>query len=422
MRRMLAEILTIGDEICRGEIVDTNSAYLAAQLWDLDITVAWLTSCRDVAADIKAAVNTASGRADVVLGSGGLGPTEDDLTVDVVSELVGVEPEIHTPSLERMKTRFAAASFRLTPNNLRQVRAPGGARVFANPEGLAPGFEVSVNGVPCFFGPGVPRELEAIFETGITARLVEIAEQRAGQRERLARRVYRVFGRGESHVAARLEGVVAGVAGASIHYQVKFPETLVKVVVRDADAVAAQKRLDAVDEEIRARLGRSLYGIDDDSLAAALGRALSAAGATLATAESCTAGQVGTLITSVAGSSGYYLGGAITYSNEEKTRQLGVSAQTIESDGAVSEQVVKEMATGAKQRFGSSYAVAVSGVAGPGGGTPQKPVGTVWIAVAGPDGFDTKHLAWPGRRDQIRTLASFWALAMVLRALAAAQK
>ena len=415
---MLAEILTFGDELCRGEIIDTNSSWLAAELWDLDVTCSWMTSCRDVAADMGQALRQAVARADVVICSGGLGPTEDDLTVDVVADLIGAEPETHQPSLERMEARFAAASYRLTPNNMRQVRAPGGARVYDNPAGQAPGFEVTLDGVPVICMPGVPRELRAIFETAVRGRLLELRDGGACG-ERIARRTYRVFGRGESHIAAALEGVLGGAAGATLHYQVAFPETLVKVVVRDPDPAAASARLAELDREVRARLGDWCYGEGSDSLAAALGRALAGRGLTMATAESCTGGMVGGLITAVAGSSRYYVGGAVCYSNQEKVRQLGVSQATLDRHGAVSEECAREMAAGMRARSGADLAVSVTGVAGPDGGTADKPVGLVWLAVAGPgDASLARHFVWPGARDQVRGLAAYWALALALRAIA----
>lgn len=414
---MLAEILTIGDELCRGAVVDTNSTWLAGELWALDVSVAWMTSCRDVRTDMQQALRTATERADVVLCSGGLGPTEDDLTVDVLAELVGVEPEIDEPARTVMTERFEKVGFKLTDNNMRQVQVPAGARVFANPVGLAPGFEVALNGVPVICMPGVPRELKAIFAGSAAARVMALRQARGEAMEHIARRTYRVFGMGESHVAAALEGLEARVPGVSLHYRVPMPEVLVLVVVRDRGADAARARLDAVDAEVRARLGRRVYGIDDDSLAAALGRALAAAGATMATAESCTGGLIGAYMTDVPGSSAYFTGGAITYSNEEKMRQLGVPESVLSEHGAVSEACVLAMARGARERFGVDYAVAVSGVAGPGGGSPEKPVGTVWMALAGPAGAYAKLRTWPTSRDRVRKLTAYWAMSAVLRAV-----
>jgi len=412
---MRAEILTIGDELCRGEIIDTNSSELAARLWDLAITTRWMTSCNDDAADISRALDAAVARADVVVTSGGLGPTEDDLTVEVVAKLLGVPVVIDEAHRARMEAwlKMRMGGTPLAEIQLRQVRVPEGARVHANPVGLAPCFEASVRGVPVICLPGVPRELYAIWDAHLRTRLQEL---RGDTAEHIARRIYRTFGRGESQVAQACAGLVDGVAGASIHYQVKFPETLVKLVVRDREQAAADERLAALDESIRARLSTVLYGTGDEQLIEQVVRRAIAAKRTIATAESCTGGMIGELLTRVPGSSAAFGGGAIVYSNEEKVRQLGVAQATLDAHGAVSEQTVTEMAAGARARFGADVAVAVSGVAGPDGGTPDKPVGTVWIACAS-DTMTTKKLAWPSTRDQIRTLASWWAIKMIGEAL-----
>jgi nicotinamide-nucleotide amidase len=434
---MRAEILTIGDELCRGEIVDTNSSHLAARLWDMAITTRWMTSCNDDEADIAAALAQAVARADLVVCSGGLGPTEDDLTVDVVSRLAGVDPVIDAPARARLEQVFAqrflplaaaggpalaAAVPSITAIQLRQVRVPAGARVFRNTAGMAPGFEISLQGVPVVCLPGFPREIQSILENSLDRRFFELREA-TGHAERISRRIYRVFGRGESQISQVCRGMIDGVPGASIHYQVKFPETLVKLVVRDRDGEAAAARLAAFDIEIRDRLRGFLYGDGEENLVERTTRRLIEAGVTVATAESCTGGMLGELLTRRPGSSRVYLGGAITYSYAEKTRQLGVRPETLVAHGAVSEQTVREMALGARERFGSDLAIAVSGIAGPDGGTPDKPVGTVWLALAGPGGpgsVTTKLLGWPGSRDYIRTLASWWALKLLDEAVGGA--
>ncbi|HEY4239678.1 MAG TPA: CinA family nicotinamide mononucleotide deamidase-related protein [Kofleriaceae bacterium] len=408
---MRAEILTIGDELCRGEIVNTNASTLAERLWDLSITTRWMTSCCDDAADITAAVTAAVRRADVVLCSGGLGPTEDDLTVDVVSELAGVPPAEDATARARLEA-FFSGRVRVSEIQLRQVRVPQGARVLGNPAGLAPAFEVAIAGVPVICLPGFPREIAGIWDAALGARLAALA--RGG--ERVSRRIYRVFGRGESQISEACRGMIDGLAGASIHYQVKFPETLVKLVVRDADQAVADGKLAALDGEIHRRLGAALYGIGDETLVDRTVRRLVAAGKTVATAESCTGGMIGELLTRRPGSSRAVLGGAITYSNAEKVRQLGVREETLAAHGAVSEETVREMAAGARARFGADLAVAVSGIAGPDGGTPEKPVGTVWLGLAGeggPESVIAKKIFFPGARDQVRTLAAWWALSLL---------
>ena len=413
--RMRAEILTIGDELCRGEIVNSNASSLAARLWDLDITTRWMTSCNDDEADIVLALTQAVGRADVVVCSGGLGPTEDDLTVDMVSRLAGVDPVIDDPARGRMEAWFQRAGGRVTPIQLRQVRVPTGARVHPNAAGLAPGFEIAIGGVPVICLPGFPRELVSILDGGLTVRLAALREA-TGRVERIARRIYRVFGRGESQISQACRGLVDGVAGASIHYQVKFPETLVKLVVRDGDQAAADARLAELDRGVHERLGGIIYGTGEvETLVEKVTRRLIVGGISIATAESCTGGMIGEMLTRLPGSSRSFKGGAIVYSNDEKIRQLGVAPATLAAHGAVSEEVVREMAAGARERFGVDLAVAVSGIAGPDGGTPDKPVGTVWLALSGPKEGEmkTKLIAWPGARDQIRLLCSWWALRLV---------
>lgn len=408
---MRAEILTIGDELCRGEIVDTNSSYLAQRLWDLDITTRWMTSCCDDENDITTALDQAVNRAELVVCSGGLGPTEDNLTVDMVARLADSDVVIDEESRRRMERVFAGR-VAVTDIQLRQVRVPQKARVYGNPAGLAPCFEASIRGVPVICLPGIPRELHAIFDAHLEARLRALRESR-GSVERIARRIYRVFGRGESQISQACRGLVDGVAGASIHYQVKFPETLVKLVVRDHDEGAAKARLAELDRGLRERLPGLVYGTGDTNLVDKVTRRLIESGRTVATAESCTGGLIGELLTNMPGSSASFKGGAIVYSNSEKVRQLGVSQATLDAHGAVSEETVVEMARGARERFAVDHAVAVSGIAGPDGGTPDKPVGTVWVALATADGVTTKKLGWPGMRDQIRTLSAWWALRLI---------
>ncbi|MBA3819630.1 MAG: CinA family protein, partial [Deltaproteobacteria bacterium] len=321
---MRAEILTIGDELCRGEIVDTNSSYLAARLWDLDITTRWMTSCCDNEADISEALSRAVARADLVICSGGLGPTEDDLTVDVAARLAGVEVVIDEPARRRLEAVFAGR-VEVTPIQLRQVRIPAGVLVHGNPAGLAPCFELTLGGVPVVCLPGFPREIQGIWAGGLVDRLTALREA-AGVVERVARRIYRVFGRGESQISQACRGLLAGVAGASIHYQVKFPEILVKLVVRDREQAAADARLAELDRGLRERLPGIIYGTGDETLVERVTRRLIAAGVTVATAESCTGGMIGELLTRLPGSSRSFVGGAITYANAEKVRQLGVAA------------------------------------------------------------------------------------------------
>src|SRR5262249_11098133 len=257
----------------------------------------------------------------------------------------------HEPSLERMKTRFARTGFQLTPNNLRQVRVPEGAEVFANTAGIAPGFGIRLGKAMVMAMPGVPREMHAIFESGIGPRIAELA----ASGEKIAKRIYHVFGRGESQIDHALTGLAVDTPGATVHYQVQYPETLVKLVVRDGSADVAAARLDALDRELRRRIGELVYGVGDESMALVLGRALRTAGATLAVAESCTGGMLGSLVTDVPGSSEYFLGGWEVYANAMKEKELGVAAATLAMFGAVSRETVEELAAKARERAGATY-------------------------------------------------------------------
>jgi nicotinamide-nucleotide amidase len=420
-----AEILTIGDELTRGEIVDTNAAWLAERLTDLGFHVRWHSSTTDDPGDMRAAFRLAASRADVVLCSGGLGPTEDDRTVDVVAELVGAPPVVDEEQREKMARRFAERGFELTPNNLRQVRVPGGSEVLPNRAGLAPGFHVRLaaeaagaRGAELYVMPGVPREMKRIYDEEVEPRLRASLSASGGGTLATARRVWRAAAIGESHVDHRLRGLLDGIADATLHFRIAFPENLVTVVVRRASAAEAEAVLDRLDGEVRARLGEHMYATGDETLPRVIGARLRERGETLATAESCTGGLVGDMITDVPGSSDYYRGGVIAYSNALKRELLGVRAATLDEHGAVSEACVREMAAGARATVGADWSIAISGIAGPGGGTADKPVGLVHFAVACPDGrTEARKLLWPAERRMVKQLAAHAALFLLHRQL-----
>jgi nicotinamide-nucleotide amidase len=403
------EIVTIGDELNRGEIIDTNSSWLAERLTGLGAYVRWRTSVTDDAADMTAALATAAARADVIVTSGGLGPTDDDRTVDVVSALAGVEPVQDPAHFDKMQERFAKRGFRLTPNNLRQVRVPAGAEVLANTPGLAPGFGVAVGKARVYSMPGVPREMKAIFDDHVASR---VGAAVGGVLP--LRCTWRVAGMGESHVDHALAGLIDGIAGATLHYRIAYPENLVTVVVRRDDGAALLERLDA---EVRARLGDHVYATGDTTLAEVVGTRLVAKKQTLAVAESCTGGMVGQLVTAIPGSSRWFVGGVIAYANSLKEGLLDVRAETLAEHGAVSEAAVLEMADGARARTGADWAIAVSGIAGPDGGTAEKPVGTVFLAVTSDGKRETRKLFWPTDRELVRQLAAHAALHLLYKSL-----
>jgi nicotinamide-nucleotide amidase len=408
-----AEVLTIGDELNRGEIVDTNSAWLSERLTSLGAYVRWRTSVTDDPEDMAAAIHVAAERAQLVVCSGGLGPTDDDRTVDVVAGLVGAAPLEEPEHAARMRARFATRGITLTPNNLRQVRVPTGAEVLRNEDGLAPGFCVRLGGAEIYFMPGVPREMKPMFDGQVAP---HVAAHVGGARP--ARRTWRVAGKGESHVDHALSGLLDGVPDATLHFRIAYPENLVTAVVRRPDPAEAERVLDRLDVEVRARLGDHVYATGEISLAAAVGERLLARGARAAVAESCTGGLVGQLMTAVPGSSRWFVGGVIAYANEVKRDLLHVGEETLRAYGAVSEPTVLEMADGARAATGADWAIAVSGVAGPDGGTPEKPVGTVFIAVTGKDVREVRELHWPATREQVRLVSAYQALHLLYKLLA----
>ncbi len=428
--RLSGEIVTVGDELNRGEIIDTNAAWLGERLSDpeLGIHVRFRQGVNDHPEELAAVLKQAASRSQIVIVSGGLGPTTDDLTVEVAAVLVGAEPANEPEHESRMRERFAARNFALSPNNLRQVRIPAGATVLQNRHGSAPGFMLRYGGATLFFMPGVPRELRPMFTDEVVPhlqalRIAHTAQTPGSVPVRTGRRVYRVLGLGESHVDHRLAGLLnplpPGAQHVTLHYRLAFPEVLVTLVAQAPSDEAVNNVLNTLELEVRRRLGRALYSSGPDELVNVLGAALQARGETLGTAESCTGGMIGQLLTAVPGSSAYFHGGIIAYATPVTVAALGVNHATLDSYGAVSKQTVEEMAAGARRVLGTTYAVAVSGVAGPDGGSVEKPVGTVHIAVAGPDAATTlsTRIFWPGDREQVRRVAAFAALNLVHKAL-----
>ena len=408
-----ATLVTIGDELCRGEIVDSNAAFLGSELTGLGVYVRQRIGCNDRLPHIVECLKTAAKTSQFVVASGGLGPTSDDLTVDAVSSLLGVSPVSEPDHEARMRQRFTERKFTITPNNLRQVRIPAGAFVLANRTGLAPGFAVQIGGARCFFMPGVPREMKPMFSEQVVPHIRTNLPPRT-----VIRSVYRTLGLGESHVDHRLQDLLsstvelrhAETVEVTIHYRLAFPEVLVTLMLSGSDGNQVAQAQAVLDAEVRRRLGHALYGTGDADLAMVVGEALKSRGETLATAESCTGGMIGQTITAIAGSSAYYLGGVVAYANQVKQAVLGVSDATLRDHGAVSEACVRELSEGVRKLLGATYGIAVSGVAGPSGGTPEKPVGTVWIAAAGPAQTICRQILWPGDREQIRKIATAAAL------------
>ena len=418
-----AAILAIGDEVLRGEIANSNAAFLSDRLFDAGYDVRAHRVVSDEPGDIRAAIEGLASEAAVIIATGGLGPTEDDRTVDVVCDVLGVSTVEHGPSLAAMKQRFSAHGFELTPNNLRQVRIPEGAQALANPAGIAPGFSVRIGDAEAFFLPGIPREMESIFGAECMSRLLKRMEDHGVTRA--AVRTFHVYGMGESHIDHRLVGLVENIPDTTVHFRTAAPENHVKVVVRTGDFTKSQAVLEQVDHDLRKRIGQGIYGIDDETFPMVVGRTLREAKATLAFAESCTGGYAGQLITSEPGASDFFLGGVMAYSNDVKVNLLGVPVELLTEHGAVSEPCARAMAEGLRKVTNATIAIAITGIAGSkmdgrpsaaGGAKPSdKPVGTVCFAVAGPRPTKSSGKLFSGDRERIRKAAAYFALDLARR-------
>jgi len=404
---MTAAVLTVGTELTRGEITNTNASFIAEALTSRGHDVTELSTVDDDRCRIVQALRRLGEVHSVIVCTGGLGPTTDDLTAESVAEALGVALERDFDSVEAIRARLARAGRELSDSNARQADLPACARVLPNAHGTAPGFEVRVGRAQAFFLPGVPSEMKAMF----AERVAPALPPPAGPCQTQIR--LRLFGMPESAVNDSLAGIEAA-HGVELGYRAHFPELEVKVRARADGEREAQARARAAANEVIARLGREIvYGEGEQELSHVVGQLLLDRGLLLCVAESCTGGLVGQLITDAPGSSAYFVGGAITYSNQAKEQQLGVRPELLATHGAVSAEVARAMAHGARERFSADVAVALTGIAGPGGGSPEKPVGLVHIAVATRAGCADAKMVQPGSRAQVRRRAAFAALALV---------
>lgn len=403
-----AAILCIGTELTRGEILNTNGPWLAARLTELGYEVLTIEVVDDHPDRISAALERLTARHRVLICSGGLGPTSDDLTIGVIAQLLGRKIVRHEPSYEAMLQRYRKSGGEITASRSRQVEIPEGADAFLNPVGAAPGVAVKIGECLSFFLPGVPSEMEALWEEAISLRLRAQAV-RASYQVRL-----RTFGLPESTVGDRLAGLEEAYPGLTLGYRVDFPEVEVKVLVRREDERAAHEQALLITNEVRARLGDAVYGEGDDSFPRAVARAVQKRGWRLAMAESCTGGLLAYLMTSYPVSE-FFVASAVTYSNSAKTRLLGVNEDILRGHGAVSSEVAIAMAEGARRVCNVDVALATTGIAGPTGGSPEKPLGLVYLAIAHPAGTLVERHIFSGNRNQIQRIAAYTCLALLRR-------
>lgn len=406
---MTAAVFCIGTELTRGELVNSNAAFLAAGLTALGFEVVEEACVDDHRGRIGEALERLGRTHEVIVCTGGLGPTTDDLTSEAVATALGVSLRRDEASLEHIRRRFEKMGRTMNPSNAKQADFPEGAEILANPIGTAPGFAVRIGTAHAFFLPGVPREMTKMFEEQVTPKIRPIAPNDTFQ-VRL-----RTFGMPESAVGEKLAGVEAAFPGVTIGYRAHFPEIEVKVLAKLRSYDEARDVCARATTEVRARLGDIVYGEGDDTFAGVVGRVLRQRGLTLAIAESCTGGLVGHMLTREAGASDFLLLDAVTYANSAKTGILGVGEDVLRAHGAVSAEVAMAMAEGARRVSGASIALSLTGVAGPTGGTEAKPVGTVHLAVAGERGTEHAHRVFPFDRAMNQHIAAYAGLLLVRR-------
>lgn len=381
---MKAEIICIGTELLLGEIVDTNASYLARSLAQMGIDLYHKTTVGDNLERAAGAIRQALDRADVVLVSGGLGPTQDDLTREAIAVATGVPLEMNNDALTQVESWFSRMKRPMTDNNRRQALFPHGATPILNTRGTAPGIWLEVNGHAIAAMPGVPRELITMMEESVGP-LVQ-SRIPAGERKVLRSRVIRLVGIGESAVEDRIMPLILSQTNPTIAPYAGDSEVRLRLTASACQEAEALALLDGLEAKVRADLGGHIYGLDQDTLELALIRRLAGLGKTLAVAESCTGGLVAHRLTNVSGSSEVFIEGCVTYDNRAKTARLGVDRAIIDQFGAVSEPVARAMAEGIRRSAGVDFGLATTGIAGPGGGSPEKPVGLVYAAVSGSKG------------------------------------
>ena len=378
MKPILAELLTIGDEILYGQIVDTNSQWMSVELDKVGIKVIRKTSIGDQESEILTAFAEAEKRADVILITGGLGPTSDDITKPCLAKYFKCELKIHEEALAEVTEFFVSRGRELTETNRQQAALPGCCTKITNPIGTAPGMWFEKNGKVFMSMPGVPHEMKRMMKERVIPKLLQTYKMPA-----IVHKIIRTVGVGESFLADKIS---LWEQSLPKHIRLAYLPSLGEVKLRltgFGDSVEKlEPEINSLIEKLKPLAGEYIYAYGDETLEVAIGKMLRAKKLTLSIAESCTGGYVSHLITSVPGCSDYFLGSMIPYSYEIKMRQLGVKPETLEKYGAVSEPTISEMASVVRARFNTDIGVATSGIAGPGGATPDKPVGTVWIAYS----------------------------------------
>jgi len=408
---MRGELIIVGDEVLDGRVLDLNGRRLAFELASAGLRLSRITTVGDEAEVLARVLGHAARLADFVVVTGGLGPTDDDLTTAVAGRTFGRPLNLNQGIFDRIEAVCRERGREMGVLE-RLAWLPQGAEPLS-PQSHICGFSLRVEDCLLFFLPGVPEEAADLMKKIVLPRLLE----GFGRAPAFCQRIIKLFGLTESETAARLEGLTASFPGLELGSYPYSPEVHLSLTAQGEEKEALEDLLDRAEAWLRQRLGRHVFGRDGESLAGVLGRLLKAGGFSLATAESCTGGRVAQLITSCPGSSAYFIQGVVTYADRAKSELLGVEPDLIRTFGAVSPQVARAMAEGLKRRAGVDLAASITGIAGPDGGSPEKPVGTVFFGLAGNDRTILEHRRFPGDRKRVQAQAAHFALDLVRRHL-----
>ncbi|MBL8880491.1 MAG: competence/damage-inducible protein A [Phycisphaerales bacterium] len=387
-----AWIVSIGTELTLGQAVDTNGAWFAARLAERGFDIARHITLPDELQSIVAGLREAAENCDVIAVTGGLGPTEDDLTRAALAAAAGAELVRDAASQRQIQEYFDRVRRPMSPANVAQADLPRGASALSNTSGTAPGIWMRIGRALAFALPGVPFEAKRMYAEQIVPRLTAAFTETGGV---IASRKLNCFGAGEAAIGERIRDLMQRGRNPEVGTTAQLGVIGIRINARAANLESAGRMLDEMEGELRARFGTLIFGRDDETLAATVGRLLVERRATVCTAESCTAGLAAEHLTRFAGASRFFTGGFVTYSDEAKVALLGVDPALIREKGAVSAEVARSMAAGARTRLGTTYALAITGIAGPAGGSAEKPVGLVYVAVADASAIDAHELRFP---------------------------